>query len=130
VRVALSGRHALWPTTLRADLTRPPIWASEADDVVRQVGSVDYFNPHGFTSKRVHPTRFAGLAARASGDGGLPSTRPRWHADWINGETPHAPGCARVAFPLCLDEMTDAGQATLLHTVAAPRRDQRSAPRE
>jgi len=51
VRLALSGRQALWPTTLRTDLKKPPIWASEADDVVRQIGSVDYFNPHGFTRK-------------------------------------------------------------------------------
>jgi hypothetical protein len=34
-----------------ADLNKDPTWVSNAEEVVRQVGKADYFNPHGFTSK-------------------------------------------------------------------------------
>jgi hypothetical protein len=51
VRLVLSGKEALWPMTLRADLRKPPVWVSDADDVVSRIGSMDYFAPHGFTGK-------------------------------------------------------------------------------
>jgi DNA-binding MarR family transcriptional regulator len=51
VRLALSEREALWPTTLRAHRAKEPTWASDAEEVVRQVGRTDYLAPHGFKSK-------------------------------------------------------------------------------
>lgn len=51
VRLALSDRQALWPTTLRANLKRPPTWVSDVEELVGQIGSADYFNPHGFMNR-------------------------------------------------------------------------------